>query len=130
VTGSSAGGLAAAHAAFRHPEVFGNVLSQSGAFWRGNEGTNGEPYEWLTSRYAEAPRRDVRFVLEVGARETARALGGAAPSILESNRRLRDVLVAKGYPVAYAEVPDAGHGPEFWKLRLPEAIAALARPAR
>jgi enterochelin esterase family protein len=131
VTGSSAGGLAAAYAALRHPEVFGNVLSQSGAFWRGNEGTNGAPYEWLTSQYAAGPRRDIRFVLEVGSRESAGALGGAAPSILEANRRLHDVLVAKGYPVTWAEVPDGRHAPEFWRVRLPDAIATLSgKPAR
>lgn len=32
IGGSSNGGLGAAFAAFRHPEIFGNVLSQSGAF--------------------------------------------------------------------------------------------------
>src|SRR4029077_7296911 len=46
VAGSSAGGLAAAFAAFRHPELFGLVLSQSGAFWRGPEASNDPPYEW------------------------------------------------------------------------------------
>jgi enterochelin esterase family protein len=33
VGGSSRGGLAAAFAGFQHPEVFGNVLSQSGSYW-------------------------------------------------------------------------------------------------
>jgi enterochelin esterase family protein len=127
VTGSSAGGLAAAYVALQHPEVCGNVLSQSGALWRGNEGSNGAPYEWLTTQYATTPRRDVRFVLEAGSLESAGAMGGAAPSILEANRRLRDVLLAKGYPVTYAEVPDAGHAPEYWRRRLPDAIATLAR---
>ncbi|HEY6147950.1 MAG TPA: alpha/beta hydrolase-fold protein, partial [Thermoanaerobaculia bacterium] len=37
LAGSSAGSLAAAYAAFRRPDLFGNVLSQSGAFWRGDE---------------------------------------------------------------------------------------------
>jgi enterochelin esterase family protein len=31
--GCSAGGFAAAYKALRHPEVFGNVVSQSGSFW-------------------------------------------------------------------------------------------------
>jgi enterochelin esterase-like enzyme len=126
VTGSSAGGLEAAYLALRHPEVFGNALSQSGAFWRGNEASNDPPYEWLTSQVAAQPKRDIRFLLEVGTLETRGALGGAAPSILEANRRLRDALRAKGYAVTYAEVPDAGHGPEFWRERLPAAIAAIA----
>ncbi len=129
VTGSSAGGLAAAYVAFHRPDLFGNVLSQSGAFWRGNEGSNGAPYEWLASQFAASPKRDIRFVLEVGSLESAGALGGSAPSILSANRRLRDVLQAKGYPLTYAEVPDGGHAPEFWRKRLPDAIVTLARPA-
>src|SRR5205085_5272 len=49
ITGSSAGGLGAAFAAFERPDLFGNVLSQSGALWRGAEGSNDAPYEWLTA---------------------------------------------------------------------------------
>jgi len=129
VAGSSAGGLAAAYAAFRHPEVFGNVLSQSGAFWRGNEGSNDEPYEWLRAQFASAPKKDIRFVLEVGTGESVGALGGAAPSILESNRRLRDALRAGGYSVAYVEIPGGRHATETWGARFPEALARLARAA-
>ena len=70
VTGSSAGGLAAAYVAFERPDLFGSVLSQSGAFWRGNEGSNDAPWEWLTSQYAGAPKKDIRFFLDVGALET------------------------------------------------------------
>jgi len=125
VTGSSDGGLAAAFVALRRPDLFGNVLSQSGAFWRGAEASNEPPYEWLTDQYATAAKKDVRFVLEVGALESKGALGGAAPSILEANRRLRDVLRKKGYDVTYAEVENGFHAPESWKGRLPGAIATL-----
>jgi enterochelin esterase-like enzyme len=125
VAGSSAGGLAAAFVAYRHPEVFGNVLSQSGAFWRGPEASNEPPFEWLTGQYAASPRKDTRFVLEVGSRESAGALGGSAPSILEANRRLRDTLLRKGYDVAYTEVPDGTHSTETWRARLPAMIARM-----
>ena len=126
VTGSSAGGLAAAYVAFQRPDLFGNVLSQSGAFWRGNEASNEPPYEWLTGQIAASPRKDIRFLLEVGSRESRGALGGAAPSILEANRHLRDALTKKGYDVAYAEVPDGDHSPATWRQRLPAALAAAA----
>ncbi len=126
VTGSSAGGLAAAYVALQRPDLFGEVLSQSGAFWRGNEGSNHAPYEWLTSRYAASPRRDIRFFLDVGALETRGAVGGAAPSILEANRHLRDALRAKGYAVTYSEVPGGVHAPSSWRARLPIGIAKLA----
>ena len=126
VTGSSAGGLAAAHAALRRPDVFGNVLSQSGAFWRGAEASNGPPYEWLTAQVARWPRADVRFWLEVGSTEVKGALGGRAPSILSANRAFRDALHARGYAVTYTEVPDGVHAPLTWAPRLPAALAALA----
>ena len=128
ITGSSAGGLAAAYLALERPELFGNVLSQSGAFWRGSEGSNDEPYEWLTGRYSATPRRAIRFVLEVGSTESHGALGGAAPSILNANRRLRDVLRGKGYRVEYFEVPNGVHAPETWRTRLPVGLSLLAAP--
>jgi enterochelin esterase-like enzyme len=125
VTGSSAGGLAAAFVAFRHPELFGNVLSQSGAFWRGAEASNGAPYEWLTAQMAAGARRDVTFFLDVGELEDHPTLGGSGPNFRDANRRFRDALTAKSYRVTYTEVPQGQHAPEYWKLRLPVGIVAL-----
>jgi len=125
ITGSSAGGLASAFLALRRPDLFGNVLSQSGAFWRGAEGSDGAPFEWLTSQFASSPKRDVRFFLDVGSTESRGAVGGTAPSILDANRRLRDALRAKGYAVTYTEVPGGGHAPEFWRQRLPAGLVTL-----
>ncbi len=125
VTGSSAGGIASANLAFFHPEIFGNVISQSGAFWRGNEGSNGAPWEWLTTQYANSPKKDVRFVVDVGALETIKVLGGTGPVFIETNRRLRDVLQAKGYSLVYTEVPGGQHAPQFWKPRLPIDVVAI-----
>jgi enterochelin esterase-like enzyme len=127
ITGSSAGGIAAANLALFHPEIFGNVISQSGAFWRGNEGSNSAPWEWLTSQYASAPKRDVKFVMDVGALETVKVLGGAGPEFIEANRRLRDALVSKGYSVIYTEVPNGQHAPQFWKPRLPVDLVAIVK---
>ena len=126
VAGASAGGLGAAYIAFRYPALFGNVLSQSGAFWRGSEASNGEPYEWLTTQYASAPKSDIHFFIDVGSRESMGVLGGAAPSLLDANRRLRDVLAKKGYAVEYFEVPNGGHSTESWRARLPTGIVTLA----
>jgi enterochelin esterase-like enzyme len=126
ITGSSAGGLAAAFLGLRRPGLFGNVLSQSGAFWRGAEGSNEAPFEWLTSQYASGPKRDVRFFLDVGSAETRGALNGTAPSILEANRHLRDVLREKGHEVTYTEVPGGEHRPESWRQRLPAGLVLLS----
>jgi enterochelin esterase-like enzyme len=125
LAGWSAGGLGAAYVAFRHPEVFGNVLSQSGAFWRGNEGAS-TPGEWLTEQFRRSPRLPLRFYIEVGAGETHNAANGVV--FIDANRRLRDVLRAKGYTVQYVEVPGAKHEPGHWKAALPLGIAYLSGP--
>jgi enterochelin esterase-like enzyme len=126
LTGSSAGGLAASYVAFAHPQLFGNVWSQSGAFWRGPEAANGAPYEWLTAQVKAAPRKPVRFVLDVGALEDHATLGGAGPNFRDASRRFRDALVAKGYDVTYTEVPGANHAPQWWKTRLADGIVQLS----
>jgi enterochelin esterase family protein len=126
VTGSSAGGLAATFAALKRPDVFGNVLSQSGAYWRGAEASNDPPYAWLEKQVRRWPHADVRFWLEVGSTESRGALGGAAPSILATNRALRDTLRANGYRVTYGEVPNGVHAPQTWAPRLPVGLVLLA----
>jgi enterochelin esterase-like enzyme len=125
VTGSSAGGLAASYVAFVHPQLFGNVWSQSGAFWRGADGSNSAPYEWLASQVKAAPPKPVRFVLDVGALENHATLGGAGPNFLDASRRFRDALKAKGYDVTYTEVPAGNHAPQWWKTRLADGIVLL-----
>jgi enterochelin esterase family protein len=107
VAGGSGGGLAAAFAGLRFPDIFGSVLSNSGAFgWKPDGETE---YEWISRQYAESPELPLQFHLDAGYYElwTERA---DAPSILVSNRHLRNVLKAKGYPVHYQEF-SGGHNP-------------------
>lgn len=125
ITGSSAGGLASAYAAFNRPDLFGNVWSQSGAFWRGPEASNGPPWEWLTTQVRAAPTRDVRFVLDVGENEDHPTLNGAGPNFREASRRFHNALVARGYTVTYTEVPGGNHAPQWWRVRLPWGIVAI-----
>jgi len=127
VAGSSAGGLGAAYVALVHPELFGNVLSLSGAYWRGRAAGNGPPYEWLTGQYASQPKRDIRFFMDVGAMETHAVLGGSGPVFIEATRRFRDALLTKGYQVLYTEVPGGNHAPQWWVKQLPAGIVALTR---
>jgi enterochelin esterase family protein len=127
VTGSSAGGLGAAFVALARPDLFGNVLSQSGAFWRGAEASNDEPYEWLTAHVAASPRKDVRFYMDVGEYEDHATLGGSGPNFLAATRRFHDALLAKGYRVDYVEVPKGMHAPQYWMQQLPTALAGLLK---
>jgi enterochelin esterase-like enzyme len=123
VCGSSAGGLASAFFAFRRPDVFGNVISQSGAFWPGH--TREDPdREWLTRQYEASPKLPVRFVLQVGLLEIV-ATPGNGPSILAANRHLRDVLTTKGYEITYREV-SGGHEPLSWSGGLAEGLIQLS----
>ncbi len=121
IGGWSYGGLAAAFAALRHPEVFGNVLSQSGSFWWAPEAA--EEHEWLTSRFASAPRRDVRFYLNVGLLERGPSPRNS-PSQLVANRHLRDVLRARDYDVTYREL-NGGHDYIGWPGGLADGLMSL-----
>ncbi|MEG0858818.1 MAG: alpha/beta hydrolase-fold protein [Pseudomonas sp.] len=113
VAGSSYGGLASAYMGLKHPEWFGNVLSMSGSYWWGREG---EEPGWLTREYVKAPRQALRFYLQSGLFE--------GPKILDTNRHLRDVLLAKGYPLTQVEYP-AGHDYLQWRGSLPCGLIAL-----
>jgi len=123
VCGYSRGGLAAAYVAWKHPEVFGNVLAQSGAFWRGNEGGIDDP-EWLTKQFQDSPRQRLRFYIEVGSEETGKTPAG--PIFIEANRRLYQTLKTKGYDVDYVEVSRGRHDPINWRFQLGEGIRFLA----
>jgi len=123
VAGSSLGGLAAVCAAVAHPERLGTVLSQSGSFSWKPEGAHRS--EWVARLLGAERRLPVRFVLDAGLLETWPSAAGS-PSLLDANRRVRDVLRAKGYDVRYTEVA-GGHGHANWQATLPEElIAALA----
>ena len=104
IGGASLGGLAAACVGFKHPEVFGNVLSQSGNFpWKPDEEKD---WEWLTRQFGKSPRLPLRFSFEAGLMENTS--GGPPgrpipPPTLVANRNLRDTLQSKGYSVHYTE---------------------------
>lgn len=126
IAGFSVGGLNAAYIAYRHPDVFGNVLAQSGAFWRGNEGAN-DPPEWLTNELRNKPRLPLRFYIEVGSEETRRSPNGVI--FVEASRHFRDVLAMKEYVFQYSEVPRNIHDPEHLRPTLPAGIIYLSKRA-
>lgn len=123
LVGSSAGGLAAAFAALEYPQFFGNVLSQSGAFTLAPD-WEVEP-EGLARRFAHRERQPLRFYLEAGLLERRSLLEGREdPSLLTANRHLRDVLIARGYPVEYNEF-SGGHDYISWQGTLADGLMAL-----
>jgi enterochelin esterase-like enzyme len=107
VGGSSYGGLAAAYAGLRHPETFGNILSQSGAYaWTPPRNDNPDDFDptaepnWLANQYIMSPRLPLRFYMDAGSDESDL---GDYHGILEPSRHMRDVLLAKGHEVHYQE---------------------------
>ncbi|MER7244272.1 enterochelin esterase [Kribbella sp. NPDC000426] len=122
VAGQSHGGQAAAFAGLRRPDIFGNVISQSGSFWWSPEGD--PEHEWLTRQYAEAERQPVRFYLEAGLMERG-TTPNHGPSILVTNRHLRTILRSKGYDLHYTEY-NGGHDYACWRGSLADALITLA----
>lgn len=119
VAGSSYGGLAAAYAAFRYPQNFGNVLSQSGAFWWAK---NGNSSGWLIDQFEKTPPLPIRFYLDVGDQETD-SVGGRM-SMVEINRKLAAILKKKGNEVTFYEF-NGGHEYECWRQTFATGLIAL-----
>lgn len=91
ISGSSLGGLFATCMAFKHSDIFGNVLSLSGAVYGSPKG---EEENWIIRQYAHSKKLPVKFYLSSGLLETF---------ILVPNRHFRDVLEAKNYTIYYRE---------------------------
>jgi enterochelin esterase family protein len=83
--------------------------------------------EWLTTQHDSSPKLPLRFYLEAGLHEDRgwqHQLGHWWPPILESNRRLRNVLQAKGYEVHYHEF-NGGHDLLCWRGTFADGLIAL-----
>lgn len=133
VAGGSLGGLGAVCAGWRHPEIFGNVLSQSGYFsWdpREEEAIFEEEleFEWIIRQIAASPKVNLRFVLSVGTLEHEHYFPHS-PSILQTNRHMRDVLLAKGYELTYSERV-GGHEIYNDTMSLPDNLSAMSKHIR
>jgi enterochelin esterase-like enzyme len=64
IAGSSLGGLAAAFIAMVAPNLFGNVIAQSGAFWW--PASPSQQSQRLIHAHADRDRLPIRFYLDVG----------------------------------------------------------------
>jgi enterochelin esterase family protein len=107
VLGASMGGLMALYAGLRAPQVFGRVLSQSGAFTLQHE-----TVVWDMVRHG--PVRPVKIWVDVGRYEW----------LLDCNRRMHELLVERGYAVAYRE-HNAGHNYPAWRDEVWRGLEAL-----
>lgn len=121
IGGLSMGGSEAGFVALRHPEAFGNVLSQSGSFADGNG--KDVQWEWLAGQYKASPKLTMRFFIEEGRLEDVSREG---PTGLTANRHFVEVLKSKGYPTTYEEI-GGSHEPVHWRGALAEGLVALTK---
>lgn len=122
IGGLSVGGLTAAFAGLRHPEIFGNVLSQSGSFWW-MPNNDPEP-EWMARQLLVSPKLPLRFYIEVGLGENLSPINATNPTQIMANRHLRNILQAKDYSLTYSEF-NGGHDFLSWRGTLADGLIAL-----
>jgi enterochelin esterase family protein len=108
IVGASMGGLMALYAAVRAPEVFGCVLSQSGAF----SVPNHDFVVFDLVRHTDP--KSLRIWMDAGKFE----------GLLDCNRRMHHLLTEKGYQVTYREY-SGGHNYPAWRDDLPHGLEAL-----
>ncbi|MFV0360370.1 alpha/beta hydrolase-fold protein [Tropicimonas sp.] len=127
VAGSSFGGLAAACAAYRHPQAFGNFLSLSGSYWwqpadYPPDGTPADAMPHVSDLFARAPRLPLRAYLSAGTFEAGK---GGDTDILGGTRHLRDVLRLKGYEDVFYREYAGGHDYAIWRGSLTDGLLDL-----
>jgi enterochelin esterase family protein len=110
--GASLGGVTSIWAGLRHPEVFARIGAQSSSLQ-----IDDERVVTALAQLGRAGRKGslpLRFYLDVGRMEP----------VLDAHRRVRVMLRAKGYPVAYREL-EAGHNYAAWRDLLADAFVSL-----
>lgn len=109
VVGPSLGALGAARLALARPDLFGNVVGQSGAYHRGDDA--------VIRDVRDGAKRAVRFHLTTGTYDR----------LLEDQRRFAEALRSRGYVVETVERPD-GHSWGFWRAELVPALEWVFGP--
>jgi len=108
ILGASMGGLMALYTGLRAPEIFGRVLSQSGAFAMGEH--DGVVFDLV--RHGPIP--PLRIWLNAGRYEW----------LLDCNRRMHKLLAEKGYDVVYREY-NGGHNYPSWRDNVGRGLETL-----
>ncbi len=108
VLGASMGGLMALYSGLRHPEVFGRVLAQSGAYTL-------EGYEYIVWDLArQLDPACLQVWMDVGSME----------ALLDCNRAMFHLLQERGLRSALREY-SGGHNYTLWRNDLPEGLSFL-----
>jgi predicted alpha/beta superfamily hydrolase len=115
IAGSSMGGLVSLYALWKHPDIFGAAAALSPSAWFAGEA--------IIDFVKERPAPRGRLWLDTGVEE--------GEVMLDSVRRLRDVLVERGLTEGprfeYVEDEGATHHEEHWGRRMRAALPFLLR---
>jgi enterochelin esterase family protein len=113
--GASLGGLVSLWLAWRHPQLFSKVATNSACLTAApNGGDAHHDPEWLTEQFAHSSRIPARFYLETGTVEW----------LLAPNRRFAAMLADLGYLHHYRERP-SGHNWMTWRQGLAPGLSYL-----
>lgn len=110
--GASLGGLIAFHLGFSHPEIFGLVISQSGAF--------GVPEQSLFRDLEAVPVKPLKLYFDIGIYD----LRHDGHDLLEDNRKAEKILRQQGYDYLYYEY-SGGHNWNSWQDQFPSILEYL-----
>ncbi|WP_458122191.1 alpha/beta hydrolase [Paenibacillus sp. Z6-24] len=111
LAGDSLGGSVSMHIALLYPELFSQIISLSGAYYK-------------ESRALIAAEKDLSALnvfMIVGLQETDFRSDTGVYDFVELNRATRDLLLERGATVRYAE-KDGKHLWGFWQKELPAAL--------
>jgi enterochelin esterase-like enzyme len=109
--GDSLGGTVSLDLALDYPQLFQNIISLSGAYFK-------PTYEKLQTFYT---LNDLNIWMIVGTKETAVETHIGTFDFVEWNRKTKESLIQKGADVTYAE-EEGEHIWGFWQKQLPAAI--------
>lgn len=63
IGGYSLGGLAASYTSLRYPDIFGNVLSQSGSYWYKRKEYNNDKCIWINHEFNKKEKQPLKFYI-------------------------------------------------------------------
>lgn len=117
IGGYSLGGLTASYAGLRYPDIFGNVLSQSGSYWYKRKEYNDDKSIWINHEFNKKEKLSLNFYINVGAIEPK-------VSMKDTNKAFKDNLVRHGYEVKFEEF-SSGHDHLYWGETLANGLIYL-----
>jgi len=116
MAGFSYGGITAAYAGLKHSELFGKILSQSGAYYWSPEDYG--KVDWLVDQYEMMDKLPLDYYMSLGIYEFS------YEDHYKANLRMEKVLKEKGYKVSYEEFP-GGHNSYDLQFTLANGIINL-----